>query len=828
MNQVLIATLVALSILGSGAYAASLVADTSATSTVSSEIDNDKKSESIRAVYDGTNNIIVENTGRENSKVVMFRFYDDETGNEINRVMIDDETGRDFGATSPVLSSNKIDFENGTLKKRNPISFSLSQLDLLSMDGVSGEIVTKYGNIIGIQKISALQNGTTSNGNGNGTDNGQAMINGMGILSRIVQAEYDSSSITHGIGMIGKYESLKPYTAISNNTDFAATILDTDTELTYVIPEFWKQYNYTGDSLTDTTPNNPNLLGYLQTRNVVGTVTVSNVVDGITASGTGKAIIKLNDYTDQELILRGNSSLGVAKIITSPWDLMTETYTGNGFLTKTFSGDPGTNSFSVLAGKDSTHTGIFDYDQRYNWMHQHPCKCSIHPHIGVLHHISVSSSLVETDNGDYLLITGDSTNPVNYPTYTPHQGNTSPTGTINHSFKLYDTLPSKTKRDLTGGTFETKFEFLEHPTYMYVEPNGTSITIKGEASVDIPFLKISNVTANIPYQIKQNNAAIITGMTSTTGQILIDNVNGTSLAVGGILHLYPDSLAYRGSFDAMVFDNLNDETIPINTIEDKTYVVHAYAKIPVVGNITVTGVNLDAALDLPYLNKQYVGGDMHVPVIPGYDTINLTINEMPASINYADILGGVGIKISEPSTSTITSNSPDVPFSSAEATTGTVAYAIAQSDGTIKAIMTETISGTVSITNKYILELVPPIPRPMMKQDPLSGWVDIFVNGVLIKQTTLGINPNPVFEQINTISGNVVTRSVTYTYADYTLSGNVSVDVNAGDFVEFFMYSKIHGDIESYTAPDGHRIVSSSGVSSATANIRSAHVQTSM
>jgi hypothetical protein len=156
-----------------------------------------------------------------------------------------------------------------------------------------------------------------------------------------------------------------------------------------------------------------------------------------------------------------------------------------------------------------------------------------------------------------------------------------------------------------------------------------------------------------------------------------------------------------------------------------------------------------------------------------------------------------------------------------------LAYAIATSDGTLNAIISETISGTASISNTYTLQAVPPPPPPPARKDPLSGWVDVFVNGNLVQQKTLGVNPYPDFVKTSSTVGNVVSRSVTYSYPDYTLSGSVSVPVKSGDFVEFFVYAKVFGEIDGYSAPSGFTIASSSGVSSATANIRDAHIQTS-
>jgi len=273
---------------------------------------------------------------------------------------------------------------------------------------------------------------------------------------------------------------------------------------------------------------------------------------------------------------------------------------------------------------------------------------------------------------------------------------------------------------------------------------------------------------------------------------------------------------------------LNDQTIHIDTAEDKTYVVHAYVNIPVTGNVTITNLNLDETLPIPYLDGPYSTGDsIYVPVIPGYKTINLTINEVLTSLNYADVLGGTGIKIADPASGTITKEDLTNSIHSITTSAGTPTFAIATSDGTINAIMSVTISGTATISNSYTLSQIPPPPPPPIRKDPLEGFVEIYNNGVLIHTQTLGINPNPGFVATNTLSGSTATQSVTYTYGDYNLSGATSVSVSTGDFVEFYLYGKITGDIENYTAPTGMQIDSESGTASATIDIRDAHIQTS-
>jgi len=414
-----------------------------------------------------------------------------------------------------------------------------------------------------------------------------------------------------------------------------------------------------------------------------------------------------------------------------------------------------------------------------------------------------------------------------YYTVTALSGNVDEKVNTNGQFRIYDLSPYVVKFQTSVNNFNHKFTFGSDNYYLIIEPRGSQINIKGVNVASISnLLEISNAQPNRHYQITQNGILDVTGVTASDGTINLTpselNLSGNTV---GILKIY-DSLVYRGSFSTVIFDYFNNQTIHIDTPEDKTYAVHQYSKIPVVGTVTINGTNLDGTLYLPYLDKEYVRGDVYVPVIPGYSTINMTINGLNALIDYADVLGNSGIKIADPATSTIPQYSATSEILSSAASAGTVASVFANSNGVLNAIITETISGTVSITNTYTLEQIPPLTPPPVRRDPLTGVVTIFVNGAQVQQTTLGVNPYPNFVQTNTVNGNVVTRSVTYSYPDYVVSGNASVDVFAGDLVEFYVSANIHGDIDSYSAPAGHIITTSSGISSATANIRSAQVNT--
>ena len=103
----------------------------------------------------------------------------------------------------------------------------------------------------------------------------------------------------------------------------------------------------------------------------------------------------------------------------------------------------------------------------------------------------------------------------------------------------------------------------------------------------------------------------------------------------------------------------------------------------------------------------------------------------------------------------------------------------------------------------------------------------IYVNGQLDQSFLLGVNPFPDFIPSTHQDGLLVTQSVLYRYPDYVLTGSTAIDVNAGDFVEVYLYAYILGQITEYTPPDGFTIASAYGVGSATVNIKSASIITS-
>ena len=626
----------------------------------------------------------------------------------------------------------------------------------------------------------------------------------------------------------------------------------------------------------NTNSEGTNILGYADHDGATRTgITSTQGSDGIRVSGDGVRIFKINPMQDENLIFRAAVPDGASvKLVQSKNDLTQIPYDGT-----TFTFYSGTHSGTLLGDKGLYYIGSYcrtqgalisdtwpnpllnfkrygcgytAYGYTYNagpatktfadiYLKDPDaainCSLSSSVRYGVYTgsfgygHASVAVSgdvrVASPDVGDgYHRLDSISKPPV---TVRPP----GVTGTINapvsatcviREAQPYDTLVDATK------DIAVQIDMPSNDVYLIVKPNGGTVDIMGESSADLDFIDIDGLPPNIPYQITQDRHAILTGMTSESGDLTINTIANPPATPGGKLRLFPDALAYRGPFSTIVFDNIHNEIIRMPATADTVYVVHAYAQIPVTGTITVSELNLDKTLQLPYLNGDYTTGDViHVPILPNHKTINLRINDIPASLRYADILGGTGIKIADPTAATITRRDLDDSIRDISATAGTATYAVATSDGTINAVISITFSGSASIANKYTLQEPPPPPPPPRPADPLKAYVEIYKNGERYgdDRITLGINPHPVSSPSAGLSGNIATQSITYRYPDHTLTGTATVNVNAGDFVEFYIYGNIYGVIGAYIPPAGWAVTAKEGVASAVVDIRNAHITTS-
>ncbi len=673
---------------------------------------------------------------------------------------------------------------------------------------------------------------------GSETGTGRAMINGMGINSRIIQAE-STGKIIYGQGMIGKQESIKPYTKVPSTTNFASEVSDNTSVISAVIPRFNTKYIYdkSSSSLTDVGGASPNILGFSKSRTVGGSATVTQGSEGITVSGTGTVILKLNDYPNQNLILEGSipqaSKLYLGADL--PYDYLVIPYS-NSYGFKIYAGTmPGysysqngcsfVNRLGYNCGASFTYTKSFSppllVSSVANFASRYSDSYSFSINTGIQNQAtySVNSiiSVVSASSGWHAFC-------CQYPTVSP-----VPSG---GELAVYDKDVMMNSKLELGGSFQTSYSFTNKQHYIVVNPNGATVTIRGTVfdPDTAPMLEIEDLPHNTPFQIAKNGKSGVSGMTSNDGSIAISasqfQVNDVSAE--GTLFLYPGSPSYRGPFSTVVFDNVNGQILHIHTPDDKIYVVHAYVNIPIVGDVEITDVYLDSTLSLFYLQGNYTtGNNLKVPVIPGYHDINMKINGVPTTTVIASVLGNVGLKVIEQNSSTITEYTENNMVSSIKATAGATSYVIATAEGALTTSLTATISGDSEIENHAHFGSPPPMPPAPPPKDPLRAYVDVYKNGILVKQQQIYFNANPAVQNTGQITGSSSSVTARYAYEQTVVNGVMTTRVSPGDIVEFYLYASI--DAEGYAPPisPGHVFYHYSGEGRATATIHSGSILTS-
>jgi hypothetical protein len=275
----------------------------------------------------------------------------------------------------------------------------------------------------------------------------------------------------------------------------------------------------------------------------------------------------------------------------------------------------------------------------------------------------------------------------------------------------------------------------------------------------------------------------------------------------------------------VVFDNANGQVLHIDTPDDKIYVAHAYVNIPIVGDVEVTDVYLDNSLGLAYLQGNYTtGNNIKVPVIPGYHDINMKINGVSTTTVIAGVLGGTGIKVMEPGSSTITEYADSGIISSIAATAGATAFVVATAEGTMTASLTATISGDSEIVNRAHFGSTPPAPPTPNPKDPLKAYVDVYKNGVLVGQQQIYFSSNPVAQIASQVTGSASGITASYAYDQTVVNGLMTANVMPGDMVEFYLYAEIVADGYAPPIPPGHVFYHYSGDGHATSRIHSGSV----
>ena len=238
MNQVLAATVIITAIISMGVYVGSNITDTATSSTVSSNIDQQKKQEEIHAVYNGTS-ILLENRGKDTSEIIKYRFYDD-TGSLVHEIKSDELSGG-------ILSDH-----NRTLNRRIP-----SINSFWPDNATSGEIITSFGNVIPISfDVPSTNRDNTNgdrsgNGSGNGNSNntqtvpvGGSVLAALGVSMTIVNYDITGRLFEGDSSLIGDQHNLIPYRLVPGNTTWVSAVRDSDKEKEHLVSLDGSSYTY--------------------------------------------------------------------------------------------------------------------------------------------------------------------------------------------------------------------------------------------------------------------------------------------------------------------------------------------------------------------------------------------------------------------------------------------------------------------------------------------------------------------------------------------------------------------------------------------------------
>ena len=750
-----------------------------------------------------------------------------------------------------------------------------------------------------------------STNNETDSGDGQAVINGMGIQKRIIKNDILGTMI-FGTDDIGETSAILPYQTISNDVNFAAVIENSDTKNTFAISDFWKLYEFSGTSLVDVTPSVPNILGYSTSRDMYGTTDISIDAEGIHVSGTGMRIIKMNSMDGVDIIYRVTvPSEASVELVESPNDFMSNTITtSNGINFELFSNPIGTSGVTGKVYISHTAPGSrilpcnaeWKSDVMYYWTCSPGKKWNTYGRTFGGSSTSVSNVFVNdlaqtTVNLSYCLIAqSGKSSPPWVATYGAGCGSTTPTissGTSNGYVTIsgasftsgnpqagigsgtltISSIKPYTSLLLATANIAQNYQMPVGDLYLMVEPNGGTVTIKGEADTSITsnVVNISSIDTGVPYDISQNGSVIASGVTSSTGTIVLNSIDGIDLQSMALLNLYPDSLAYEGEISSLIFDTINDKMIHTSTFPPSIKTIFAWVQVPIVGNVEITDVTLDDTLQLD-LNGNYTDGFIHIPVIPNYNKVSMQVNDLDFSFLYYNVLDTPDIIITDSVSSTRSLSDSDNITSEK---VGTYAFAIATGDGNLSAKIDLTVSGSSSLAHVYELEYdglgtfscyslaSHSNYVPCSNANPWIGYsattdvisksqsnqVEIHVNGEYRDTVTLAVTTLPIFTNIDGTSDvNTSSRSFFdsyggnsgavsfswpstfqlgggYTFPSSVSSKTFSVSVEPGDFVEFFIMSEIsESGLSTYSPPAGFSVVNDYYVGRSTVTINDASI----
>lgn len=673
---------------------------------------------------------------------------------------------------------------------------------------------------------------------------GSSMLDGMGISSRLVHHSAQGTLVhaSAGSGLSGAEASVRPYVQVPADAPFA--FLASDSEALQV-PRFYRHYSYSEGSLS-APPAAPNVLGYSAARALYGAPSASQQ-DGISVSGEGRIVLRLDGHRGPVVISGDLSDGTTARLALSPYDLAALPYeAARGFLIYSCACDPGPSSISAESGSvpDSERSAEFEYDRKIKaeWYVGKCCRIRYATEASERASAEPALAVLPANARGYLVVTGDRTEPEHLSLEDIRRPWSRHYRTIydtvdNFAFRLYDTLPVRSVASFSG-SFEQRLE-VPPGAYLVVDSAGGSSSMRAEAAGGGPALRVSGAPPGTGYRVERGGMTLASGLSSGSGEILVPAfAGGASPGRGGTLHLYDSPTYVRPGAQAsgtVVFDALNGHVVELEDgHRDRLYVVHAYAKVPATGGADVSGVSLDGAVDLPYLSGRYEDGDsVMVPVVPARRTIQMEVNGVPASLDISDVLGGTGLRIADPATSTVSVERPGAFVGSVEATAGAVSYMVAQSDGTAKAHVRASVSGYSEITNTRFYQERPPPPPAPAPRDPLTTWLRVYVNGEPVRvgggeEARIFFSDSPVESHESGAGPSSSYHAARFSYPEIDVFETVSVPVKEADFVEFYFYSRVRAEGSAPPPAPGLDEIRREGRAEAVSVLRHASIQAGM
>ena len=124
---------------------------------------------------------------------------------------------------------------------------------------------------------------------------------------------------------------------------------------------------------------------------------------------------------------------------------------------------------------------------------------------------------------------------------------------------------------------------------------------------------------------------------------------------------------------------------------------------------------------------------------------------------------------------------------------------VAPTDGFARAKVEATVSGKTEITNSMFVDEGPRLeePRPY---DPITTWVEVYVNGEPLQENGKNKKHLLLFDdelKEDHEAGweeDKIWWTARFSYDKITVSDVISVEVDEGDYVEFYFYNRIEAD----------------------------------